>query len=131
MHTITKPTNHPGPGTHLSPSGQPGHHHAELFTRPPLPQPHLLSFYVSFSWCLLLSRSLHLSICLRESCLLLSWEKVSGEGPAARTCADLLSAGREETRESEGVTIPSVVKQTSWGVGRGSPSLWCPHNPRK
>lgn len=60
-HDYKVMTNYPGPGTHLPPYGPPRHHHTELFTHPPLPQPHLVSVYVSFSWCLRLSRSLYLS----------------------------------------------------------------------
>ena len=91
----------------------------------PSPSPiWFLSFYVSFSWCLRLSRSLHLSICPRESCLLLSWEKVSGEGPAARTCADLLSVGRAENRKSAGVPIQSVVLNSLPGGWGGEAQLF-------
>ena len=98
----------------------------------PSPSPiWFLSFYVSFSWYLRLSRSLHLSICLRESCLLLSWEKVSGEGPAAQTCADLLSAGRAENRESEGVTIQSAVLSRLPGGGERKPKPSVPSHPQE
>lgn len=61
MFTIKKSPDHPGPSTHLSLCDHTRHCHTKQFSSLPTPQSHLVSFCVSVSWCLRLSRSLHLS----------------------------------------------------------------------
>lgn len=62
-HTITTSLNHPGPGTHSPPQARP-HSTAHWPSPPPAPS----AFFLCLRFrCLRVSRSLHLSICLRVS----------------------------------------------------------------